>query len=129
MSTGRPRPARPVPTRLAPELLDIQRKTPETYGTGRLADTCRAGGQEADGTVLTTESEVRDPLDGMIRRCIPALLVVAVTTPLTTVSYLVVRLSLMLVYHRAVARGRFGNLFAPVPTTRSAPPIAAPPAN
>src|SRR3546814_13324233 len=95
--------------RLSPELLDIQRKTPETCGTCRRADTWRAGGQEADGTVLTTEAEVRDPLDGMIRRCIPALLVVAVTTLLTTVSYLVVPLYMMLVYDRVVARGHFGK--------------------
>src|SRR3546814_17081015 len=47
----------------------------------------------------------------MIRRCIPALLVVAVTTLLTTFSYLVVPLYMMLVY-RVVASGSFGTLFA-----------------
>jgi len=47
-----------------------------------------------------------------VRRCIPALMIVGATTLVTTLSFLVVPIYMMLVYDRVLASGNFNTLFA-----------------
>jgi len=61
---------------------------------------------------VSMEATGKNPLKGVIRKSIPALLIVGFVTLLTTVSFLVVPLYMMQVYDRVVASGNFGTLFA-----------------
>lgn len=61
---------------------------------------------------MADESSIRDPLNGVVRRCMPALAIVGVVTLLTTLSFLVVPLYMMLVYDKVVSSGSLGTLFA-----------------
>lgn len=61
---------------------------------------------------MQMEPEARDPLGGMIRRCVPALMIVGLTTLMATLSFLVVPVYMMLVYDRVLASGNYSTLFA-----------------
>lgn len=61
---------------------------------------------------MATEARSSDPLNGVIRRCVPALIVVGVVTTLSTVSFLVVPLYMMQVYDRVLASENLNTLFA-----------------
>lgn len=61
---------------------------------------------------MATQTQVADPLDGVIRRSSPALAVVGMITLVTTVSFLVVPLYMMLVYDRVLASSSYSTLFA-----------------
>ena len=61
---------------------------------------------------MATEARSSDPLSGVIRRCVPALIIVGVVTTLSTFSFLVVPLYMMQVYDRVLASENLNTLFA-----------------
>lgn len=53
-----------------------------------------------------------DPLKGVVRRSIPALAIIGIVTLISTVSFLIVPVYMMLVYDRVVSSGNLSTLFA-----------------
>lgn len=57
-------------------------------------------------------SKSNDPMTGVVRRCIPALAIVGAVTLLTTFSFLVVPLYMMLVYDKVISSSNYSTLYA-----------------
>lgn len=63
-------------------------------------------------TVVAEEPDSKDPLNGIVRRCVPALMIVGAITLVTAVSFLVVPLYMMLVYDKVLSSGNYSTLYA-----------------
>lgn len=61
---------------------------------------------------MADELKQRDPLRGVVRHSIPALAIVGVATLMSTLSFLVVPMYMMLVYDKVVSSGNLGTLWA-----------------